>query len=152
MNPEDTRDPVEILAEELLRRRRRGESPRVEEYAAAHPELAESIRTLFPTLIAHEPARRYQTVGEMADDLQPFLDARPIHARRISPVERFWRWCRRNRALATSSAIAVGLVLLIMVLGCIGYYRRTEDTPRCGDDVVQERSRLFLTSGVVFRV
>src|SRR5262245_17880639 len=38
------------LAEEFAERYRRGERPTVEEYVAAHPELAAEIRDLFPTL------------------------------------------------------------------------------------------------------
>jgi hypothetical protein len=41
------RDPVECLAEEFAQRRRRGERPTIDEYAAQHPELADAIRDLF---------------------------------------------------------------------------------------------------------
>jgi serine/threonine protein kinase/WD40 repeat protein/tetratricopeptide (TPR) repeat protein len=44
------RDPVERLAEEYLARRRRGEQPTVEEYAARNPEHAAMILDLFPAL------------------------------------------------------------------------------------------------------
>ena len=50
----DTRDPVEILAEEFLQRRRSGERPTVTEYAEAHPEWADRIHSLFPTLMMLE--------------------------------------------------------------------------------------------------
>ena len=48
------REPVELLAEEFLQRRRRGERPTAEEYEGRYPELAESIRNLFPALILME--------------------------------------------------------------------------------------------------
>ncbi len=48
------RDPVEALAEEFLDRRRRGEPATPEEYAEAHPELAEEILVLFPALLMME--------------------------------------------------------------------------------------------------
>ncbi len=44
------RDPLEILADDFLERRRRGESPKVHEYIEKHPDLADQIRDLFPTL------------------------------------------------------------------------------------------------------
>jgi serine/threonine protein kinase len=44
------RDPFEVLAEEFTDRLRRGESPSVEAYASSHPDLAEAIRELFPTI------------------------------------------------------------------------------------------------------
>jgi hypothetical protein len=43
-------DPVNALAEEYLRRRRRGEHPTPEEYAARYPEHAAGILELFPAL------------------------------------------------------------------------------------------------------
>ena len=48
------RDPVELLAEEFLERRRRGERPTIDDYAVEHPELAEAIRAAFPALLMME--------------------------------------------------------------------------------------------------
>jgi WD40 repeat protein/serine/threonine protein kinase len=45
------RNPVEVLAEEFLERKRRGETTSPEEYAERHPELAEEILALFPALL-----------------------------------------------------------------------------------------------------
>ena len=42
--------------------------------------------------------RRYPTAEELADDLQRFLEDRPIRARRVSSAERLLRWGRRNKA------------------------------------------------------
>jgi serine/threonine protein kinase len=50
-------DRVGALAEAFLQRQRRGERPAVEEYAAAHPELAGEIRRLFPALLMMEDLR-----------------------------------------------------------------------------------------------
>jgi serine/threonine protein kinase len=47
-------DPLDQLAEEFMVRCRRGERPAVSEYAARHPDLAEQIRELFPTLLVME--------------------------------------------------------------------------------------------------
>jgi WD40 repeat protein/tetratricopeptide (TPR) repeat protein len=47
-------DPVELLAEEFLDRKRRGEHPTLREYTERHPELAERIRDLFPALLMME--------------------------------------------------------------------------------------------------
>jgi serine/threonine protein kinase len=56
-NPPTNREPIEMLAEEFLQRRRGGERVSIDDYAAAHPEQAEEIRDLFPTIAALEEAR-----------------------------------------------------------------------------------------------
>lgn len=54
MSDQTERNPVEVLAEEFLDRRRGGEAVRVEEYVTAHPTLESEIRSLFPAMIAFE--------------------------------------------------------------------------------------------------
>src|SRR5262249_25207208 len=50
----DPRNPVEVLAEEFLDRKRRGEHPSLREYLQRYPDLAEEIRDLFPALLMIE--------------------------------------------------------------------------------------------------
>ncbi|MEZ6135016.1 MAG: serine/threonine-protein kinase [Pirellulaceae bacterium] len=59
-----------------------------------------------------DPARRYSSAHLLAEDLQRFLDQRPVTARTISASRRLVRWASRNRALAAiSSALAVSLIV-----------------------------------------
>ena len=48
------RDPLEELAAEFAERYRNGDEVTVEQYALAHPDLADGIRELFPTIAAME--------------------------------------------------------------------------------------------------
>src|SRR5262249_55799400 len=66
------------LAEAFLQRHRRGERPAVEEYAAAHPELAGEIRRLFPALLLMEDLR-----PESGDLTGGFADARGAAPERL---------------------------------------------------------------------
>src|SRR6516165_3050697 len=50
----DERNPVELLAEDFMARKRRGEKPTLSEYTAQHPDLADDIRELFPALLMME--------------------------------------------------------------------------------------------------
>src|SRR5207249_3582484 len=54
---------------------------------------------------------------------QRFLDDEPILARRISPRERLLRWCRRNPAVASLTAVAAGLLLAIATVSTVASYR-----------------------------
>lgn len=57
------RDPLEMLAAEYMERLRQGQRPSIEEYAAEHPELAEEIRDLFPTIAVTERLKAQQARG-----------------------------------------------------------------------------------------
>ncbi len=72
------RDPVEVLGEEFLARRRRGEDPDINDYIAQHPEFADQISELFPAMIAME--RLKATKNDTADE-------RPIQLR-VDRLER----------------------------------------------------------------
>ena len=96
-------------------------------------EDAPSPRTLAPTLprdleticlkcLERDPARRYQTTAELAEELERYLHGEPIKARPITSVERAWRWCQRR---PTISSLAVGLFLSLSIgLASVSYYWR----------------------------
>ena len=77
------------------------------------PGLPRDIETICLKCLQKEPGKRYETAQALADDLRRFLDGRPIVARRVSGVERAWRFCRRNRFVAGMTAIAAGAILLL---------------------------------------
>jgi serine/threonine protein kinase/Flp pilus assembly protein TadD len=81
-----------------------------------NPEVPRDLETIALKAMAKEPARRYQSARELADDLQRFLADRPIRARRSGVWEYTWRWCRRNR-LAASLAGLLALILLAAGVG-----------------------------------
>src|SRR5450432_274285 len=57
MTPIDSLDePLALIAEEFSQRCRRGETLTVEHFALKHPEYADRIRCLFPTLLSLEQA------------------------------------------------------------------------------------------------
>ncbi len=89
------------------------------------PRIPRDLETIVLKAIAREPSDRYQTVGELARDLECFLDDRPIKARRTSAAERLWRWSRRNKALAGLAASTLALLILVAVVASVGYIRTT---------------------------
>jgi WD40 repeat protein/serine/threonine protein kinase len=78
-----------------------------------NPGVPRDLETVVLKAIARDPAHRYQTSTEMAEDLKRFVEDRPVKARRISNAEKLWRWCRRNPLPATLAAA----VALLLVLG-----------------------------------
>jgi serine/threonine protein kinase len=80
------------------------------------PHVPRDLVTIVEKAIAREPIERYPSAAALAEDLQRFLDDKPIKARRVTPVEQAWRWARRNPAVA---ALSAGL-LVALVVGLVG--------------------------------
>ncbi len=71
------------------------------------------LETICLKAMDDEPARRYATALQLAEDIQRWQRGEPVLARPVSIFQRGLRWCRRNPAL---SAVSLGvLVLLILV-------------------------------------
>jgi serine/threonine protein kinase/tetratricopeptide (TPR) repeat protein len=108
------------------------------------PSLPRDLETIVSKAIDVHPAHRYRTAGDLAADLRCFLDDRPIQARRITAVERLWRWCRRNRAIAALTGLAAVLLLAVAVVASVGYVRTSEALYRVSYEREQaENARLL---------
>ncbi|MDP6505514.1 MAG: serine/threonine-protein kinase, partial [Planctomycetota bacterium] len=86
-----------------------------------NPRIPQDLVTVVHKAIAKEPERRYQTAGLLRDDLERFIEGRPILARRTSNLMRLWLWSKRNPVIAGLSAATFLLILLSAVIGWKGY-------------------------------
>jgi eukaryotic-like serine/threonine-protein kinase len=80
-----------------------------------NPIVPSDLETICLKCLEKEPARRYSTAQELADELGRFLKDEPVHARPVSRTENIWRWCRRKPALATAYAIVLVLILVVVL-------------------------------------
>jgi serine/threonine protein kinase/WD40 repeat protein/Tfp pilus assembly protein PilF len=79
-------------------------------------KVPRDLETIVLKAMTKDPAGRYPTAGDLAEDLRRFLADRPVRARRSSAAERTWRWCRRNPVVA-SLLTAVATLLVVIAVG-----------------------------------
>ena len=76
-----------------------------------------SLESIARTCLAPDAAHRYQRAEQLAEDLQCFLEDRPLkHAPELSWRERAGKWARRHPRLTASSAIT-GVAAFLLLTG-----------------------------------
>ena len=82
-----------------------------------------------------EPAQRYQTTGELADDIRRFLGNEPIEARPPSTLYRLRKFARRRRSLSALLVMSIGFLLVSGIALVIGVAAVTHEK----NEVVRQR-------------
>ncbi len=86
-------------------------------------DIPRDLETITQKACATNPADRYATAGELANDLRRFLEDRPVLARRATVTEQFVRWGRRNPVVASLSGVTVTLLATVAIVFAVGQYR-----------------------------
>ncbi len=78
-----------------------------------NPAVHRDLETITMRCLEKRPEQRYPSAIDVADELQRFIDHKPILARPISSWEHSVRWCRRNPVVSSVS----GLLMLAILVG-----------------------------------
>ncbi len=81
----------------------------------ANPAVPPELETIVLKALAKEPAERYATAQELADDLRRFLEDKPIRAKRPTLRQRAAKWARRHRPIVLTAGISAVLALVATV-------------------------------------
>src|SRR4029079_2225257 len=71
------------------------------------PTLDRNLETICARCLERQPKDRYHSAGDLAVDLERWLEGLPIIARPLSPPARAVRWSKPNPKLAVATAVAV---------------------------------------------
>ncbi len=80
------------------------------------PRLSRDLETITLKCLDKQPARRYASALELAEDLRRYRAHEPILARPVTRVERAIKWVRRRPAATALIAVSGLVVLSLLVL------------------------------------
>jgi len=83
------------------------------------PDTDKDLNVIIQKCMQKDPAKRYQNMSELVDDLQRYLDDEPILARPVSASSRTLRKLKKSKAalvIGSSTAAAVVVAVLVYVL------------------------------------
>lgn len=86
----------------------------------ANPHLSSDLETIVAKAMEADPARRYQTADDLADDLERLLSLQPIRARPAGLVTRVVKLARRHWGGVTGAVVG-GLLASVLAVSIGGY-------------------------------
>jgi len=104
-----------------------------------NPSLPHDLDTICLKCLAKEPARRYASAAEVEEDIERYLDRRPIRAQPPSALYRLRKFTRRHR-IGVAAVLAVFLALVIGLGFALAGFRRALVQER----LAREQERLAL--------
>ncbi len=110
-------------------------------------QIPRDLETICQKAMSKNPARRYSSARDLAEDLRRFLERRPILARPRTRLERLLRWCQSNK-------LAAGLLLTVTLSASIAMMHLSSlsetlmrqvalDSTRMQADVLEEVNSLY---------
>ena len=102
--------------------------------------MPRDLETICLKCLQKEPAQRYASAGELADDLGRFLDGEPIVARSIGLFERRLESHPRPTAAALLAVILTGILFLIVAVPLHFRHLHSQVRERTAE-AIEERTR-----------
>ena len=108
--------------------------------------IPRDLQTVIHKAIEQRPENRYATASDFADDLNRFLQGEPVVANRISGLEIFHRWVKRNRLLAAMIAAILCLLCVVAIGSTAAFVQMNRLAAQRHDALIAARQRLVETN------
>jgi serine/threonine protein kinase len=99
------------------------------------------LETIVLKALAKNPAERYTTAQEVADDLRRYLEHKPIHARRPTLVQRLRKWARRHQGMVRAAVAGLVLAFTGLAVGTVLIWQEKEEKEQAYQKEAAERAR-----------
>lgn len=114
--------------------------------ARLNSRVPRDLQTICLKCLLKDPARRYESAADLADDLERFTSGKPILARPVGAGERTVKWCRRRPS--TALAIAVSVVAMVGAVAGGIWLHEVEHARDTQEAVRRESARASIESAL----
>jgi tRNA A-37 threonylcarbamoyl transferase component Bud32 len=102
-----------------------------------NPTVPRDLETICLKCLHKEPAKRYVSSRDLADDVARYRNSEPIRARPVGRGERLLKWMKRRPAAAALLGV-IGLAVAVLVAVWVSFTIRLEAQHQ---EAIQERDR-----------
>jgi serine/threonine protein kinase/WD40 repeat protein len=107
-----------------------------------NPSVPKDLETICLKCLNKEAQKRYYSAQDLADDLQRFLENRPVLARPVNRLTKFSRWVKRNPVVAS---LTLTSILLLVSGTAISSYFATQENQRAMEAIAAKADAIEQT-------
>ncbi len=107
------------------------------------PSLSQDLETVLNKSMARLPSDRYDSADDLAEDLDRFLRGQPVHARRLTPLQRAHR---RHQQHGRAVVVVAALLVMLSLAALAGLSLHSSSLSKKSEQLQasQERTRQLL--------
>lgn len=103
--------------------------------------IPQDLDTIIRKAISKEPSQRYTSAQALADDLQSWLDNKPISAKPPTAWQRIAKWRKRNSMLVNMGAVLMALMSVGLLATTLIVLRQQSETQAALTREIEQRNQ-----------